>query len=141
MRYQAFDFSQIRSARWLVKADEGLQTESKTSLGADDLFEMANLFPGTTGLPMTVWVGPRGNSRHDVRVKVDMLHGNHMDPSNTAVVGLRPTPHIITGTLSQDDENAVYQWISLNIALLLDYWEGAIGPSQLVRGLKGLPAA
>jgi hypothetical protein len=32
----------------------------------DDLFEMANLFPRTTGLPMTVWVSPRGIARHDV---------------------------------------------------------------------------
>ncbi len=36
---------------------------------SDELFEMANLFPRTTGLPMTVWVSPRGNARHDVRVK------------------------------------------------------------------------
>lgn len=42
----------------------------------DDLFEMANLFPRTTGLPMTVWVSPHGNARHDVRVKVNMAHGN-----------------------------------------------------------------
>jgi hypothetical protein len=39
---------------------------------ADDLFQMANLFPRTTGLPVTVWVSPRGNARHDVRVKVNM---------------------------------------------------------------------
>jgi hypothetical protein len=31
---------------------------------SDELFEMANLFPRTTGLPMTVWVSPRGNTRH-----------------------------------------------------------------------------
>jgi hypothetical protein len=43
-----------------------------TERDADALFEMANLFPGTTGLPMTVWVSPRGNARHDVRVKVNM---------------------------------------------------------------------
>ncbi len=34
----------------------------------DELFEMANLYPDTTGLPMTVWVSPRGNARHDIRV-------------------------------------------------------------------------
>ena len=44
----------------------------------DDLFEMANLFPVTTGLPMTMWVSPRGNARHDLRVKVHMAHGNQM---------------------------------------------------------------
>jgi hypothetical protein len=42
----------------------------------DELFEMANLFARTTGLPMTVWVSPRGNARHDVRVKANMTHGN-----------------------------------------------------------------
>ena len=42
----------------------------------EGLFEVANLFPRTTGLPMTVWVSPRGNARHDLRVKVDMTYGN-----------------------------------------------------------------
>src|SRR5215472_9074543 len=32
-----------------------------------DLFEMANLYPDTTGLPMTVWVSPRGNARSRCR--------------------------------------------------------------------------
>jgi hypothetical protein len=68
---------------------------------ADELFEMANLFPRTTGLPMTVWVSPRGNARHNVRVKVNMTHGNQMTVSNTAVVGVRPAPHFIAGQLSR----------------------------------------
>jgi hypothetical protein len=51
-----------------------------------DPFEMANLYPDETGLPMTVWVSPRGTARHDVRVKVNMTHDNHMTISNTAVV-------------------------------------------------------
>jgi hypothetical protein len=47
-----------------------------------DLFEMANLYPDTTGLPMTVWVSPRGNTRHDVRVEVDTTDGNQMNIAN-----------------------------------------------------------
>jgi hypothetical protein len=46
---------------------------------SDELFEMANLFPRTTGLPMTVWVSPRGNTRHQVRVKLNMSPGDQMD--------------------------------------------------------------
>jgi hypothetical protein len=61
---------------------------------SNELFEMANLFPRTTGLPMTVWVSPRGNARHDVRVKVNITHGNQMTVSNTAW-GVRPAPHLI----------------------------------------------
>ena len=70
-----------------------------TEREADELFEMANLFPRTTGLPMTIWVSPRGNARHDARVKVNMTHGDQMNIANTAVVGARPTPHVIAGHL------------------------------------------
>ena len=103
------------------------QAESET----EDLFEMANLFPATTGLPMTVWVSPRENARHDVRVKVHMTHGNQMNPANTAVVAVRPAPRITAGRLSPDDERAVFQWISLNEAALVAYWDGQIDTIQL----------
>ena len=88
----------------------------------DELFEMANLFPRTTGLAMTVWVSPRGNTRHDVRVKVNMTHGDQMNIANTAVVGVRPTPHVIVGQLSPDDQRAVFEWVSLNTAALVSSW-------------------
>src|ERR1700682_2008091 len=89
-------------------------SEQANAITSDELFEMANLYPRTTGLPMTVWVGPRGNARHDVRIKVNMSHGNQMNVDNTAVVGVRPVPRLIAGRLSPDDEQAVFQWVSLN---------------------------
>jgi hypothetical protein len=107
----------------------------------DELFEMANLFPRTTGLPMTVWVSPRGNARHDVRVKVNMTHGNQMTISNTAVVGVRPTPHVITGQFSSSDEQAIFEWVALNADALVEYWEGRIDTIQLGQALKRLPSS
>jgi hypothetical protein len=56
-----------------------------------DLFEMANLSPALTGLPMVVWVSERRRARHDVRIKVHMAHGRQMSVSNTATVAVRPT--------------------------------------------------
>jgi hypothetical protein len=41
-----------------VAPEEIVETE------AEDLFEMANLYPDITGLPVTVWVSPRGAARH-----------------------------------------------------------------------------
>jgi hypothetical protein len=76
---------------------------------ADELFEMANLFPRTTGLAMTVWVSPRGNARHDVRVQVNTTHGDQMNIAHTAVVRRCPTPHVITGHLTPDDRQAVFE--------------------------------
>ena len=122
-----------------MKAYEVASGSADDRSDAADLFEMANLFPATTGLPMTVWVSPRGTSRHDIRVKVNLTHGNQMNPSNTAVVGVRPSLHIIAASLPPDDEKAAFQWISLNVAALLAYWEGEIDTIQLGRALKALP--
>ena len=114
-------------------------SDGSEALENEDLFEMANLFPRATGLPMTVWVSPRGNARHDVRVKVNMTHGNQMNATNTAVVGLRPAPHMIAGRLSPEDERAVFQWVSLNSDALVAYWDGQIDTIQLGSLLKSLP--
>jgi hypothetical protein len=85
---------------------------------------------------MTVWVSPRGNARHNVRVKVNMTHGDQMTISNTAVVGVRPSPHIITGQLSSRDEQAVFEWVALNTDALIEYREGRIDTIQLGQALK-----
>jgi hypothetical protein len=104
----------------------------------DDLFEMANLFPRTTGLPMTVWVSPRGNAQHDIRVKVNRTHGNQMNISDTAVVGVGPSPHVILDGLSPKDETAVLDWVALNTDALVAYWDGQIDTVQLGQRLKPL---
>ena len=115
---------------WIEAGQRGMSEAS------EDLFEMANLYPATTGLPMTVWVSPKGNARHDVRVKVNMTHGNQMTVSNTAVVGVRPAPHLIAGQLSPDDRQAVFVWVALNADALVEYWEGRIDTIQLGQALK-----
>jgi hypothetical protein len=107
---------------------------------SDELFEMANLFPRTTGLPVTVWVSPRGNACHDVRVKVNMTDRNQMTISNTAVVGVRPTPQVITGQFSPSDEQAIFEWLALNADALVEYWEGRVDTIQLGQALKRLPS-
>jgi len=111
-----------------------------TEPDADELFEMANLFPRTTGLPMTVWVSPRGNSRHDVRVKVNTTHGDHMNIANTAVVVVRPSPQLIAGHLSPDDQRVVFEWISLNTAAIVEYSDGRIDTIELGQLLKRVPS-
>lgn len=107
----------------------------------DELFEMANLYPRTTGLPMTVWVSLRGNARHDVRIKVNTTHGNQMTIDQTAVVSVRPVPRMIAGRLSPMDRQAVFSWILLNEAALIAYWDGNIDTLELVQTLKALPAS
>ena len=114
-----------------------MQEVAKTD--GDELFEMANLFPRTTGLPMTLWVSPRGNARHDVRVKVNMTHGDQMNIANTAIIGVRPNPYLIAGHLSPDDQRAVFEWVSLNTDAIVDYWDGRIDTIELGELLKRFP--
>jgi hypothetical protein len=111
------------------------------TITSDELFELANLYPRTTGLPMTIWVGPRGNARHDVRIKVNTVHGDRMTIDNTAVVAVRPLPHVISGRLSTDDQRAVFAWITLNANAIIAYWDGSIDTAELVQSLKPLPPA
>jgi hypothetical protein len=125
--------------RSAVKVSQAV-CEGADSPDSDELFEMANLFPRTTGLPMTVWVSTRRNARHDVRIKVHMTHGNQMNPANTPVVGVRPAPHLIVGQLSPDDQRAVFQWVSINAASLIAYWDGQIDTIELGNRLQPLPS-
>ena len=97
-----------------------------------DLFELANLFPRTTGLPMTVWVSPRGYAQHDAWVKVNTTHGQRADIANSAVVGIRPAPRLIEGNLNSADLAAVSEWINRNRDALIEYWDGNIDTSELI---------
>ena len=105
----------------------------------EDIFHMTNLSPRMTGLPMSVWVSPRGNARHDVRIKVNMSHGRNMSVDNTAVVALRPRPRVVAGRLSSDDQRAVTEWIALNLAAIVGYWNEELETDEFLQRLTRLP--
>ena len=100
---------------------------------------MTNLSPRMTGLPMAIWVSPRGNARHDVRIKVNMTHGNRMNFDDTAVVAVRPTPRVLAGRLSSGDRRAVVEWLRLNYDSIIAYWDDQIDTGQFIERLKTIP--
>jgi hypothetical protein len=104
-----------------------------------DLYELANLYPAETGLPMTVWASPRGHARHGVRVKVCRVHGPRMTIDDTAEVAVRPAPRLVAGQLSPEDMRVVADWLRLNEAALVDYWEVTIGTVEFAGRLQRLP--
>lgn len=114
-----------------------LQQEKDASV---DLFTMTNLYPRRTGLPMTVWVSPRGGARHAARIKVNMQHGERMTIGNTAVVRLRPAPAVIAGKLSASDRLLIFTWIAMNEAALIEHWNGLIDGGDLIERLRPVPA-
>jgi hypothetical protein len=68
-----------------------------------------------------------------------MTHCDQMNIANTAIVGVRPVPHTIAGRLSRGDERVVFEWISLNTAAIVEYWDGRIDTIELGQLLKRLP--
>jgi hypothetical protein len=40
------------------------------SAAEGDLFQVTNVYPRTSGLPMTVWMSPRGRAGHDARIEI-----------------------------------------------------------------------
>jgi len=113
---------------------------SNADLGYEsvDPYEMANLYPRETGLPMTVWAGPKGGARHDARVKVCRSHGNRMDVEGLASVSVRPTHELVAGSLTSADLKAVQAWIALNTDALIGYWDGDLGTGEFVQALRKL---
>jgi hypothetical protein len=105
---------------------------------AEAPYEMVNLVPRMTGLPMTIWAQPRGGARHDVRVKVNRRHGRSMIIADAASVAVRPAPRLAAGTLSPADLRTVSEWIRLNEAVLVDYWDFRIDTDEFLQRLKPL---
>jgi hypothetical protein len=102
-------------------------------------YDMVNLFPDDTGLPMVVWASERGYARRDVRLKVCETHGTRMLPGNLATVAVRPAPRLVSGRLSAADLRAVIEWIKLNEAALVDLWEYRISGIEFGRRTQRLP--
>ena len=97
---------------------EGTQDDS------DLLFEMANLVQRDTGLPFVVWISPKGNARHDVRVKVSP--SPKAVPSEMVSVAIRPNVHVVEGKMSASDLKLLSRWVELNRDVLVRYWDGDI---------------
>lgn len=108
----------------------------ETPAEEEDFFLMSNLRPKHTGLPMVVWVSNRGNARHDARVKVCRKPGDRIDVDDMAVVGIRPAPTLIEGPLDNASLKLVQDWIRLNEATLISYWNSELDSIDLGLALK-----
>ena len=56
-------------------AQRGGGSSGMSDIAEEELYEMVNLPPRLTGLPMTVWARPHGHAQYDVSIKVNMAPG------------------------------------------------------------------
>jgi hypothetical protein len=101
-------------------------------------FLMASLRPATTGLPMVVWVSERGLARHDFAGQGQhgawptgavRQHGDRRGAPGAAPVAGQPPAA---------DLQAVSEWIRLNEAALVAYWDCQIDTAELIQWLRPL---
>lgn len=105
----------------------------------DELYLMASLHPRDTGLPRMVWASPRGGARHDARLKVSAVPGDRLQLEDAPVIALRPEPRLLHGELDAAELRAICAWATLNLELLVDYWEDRATTFDLVHRLRRLP--
>jgi hypothetical protein len=111
-----------------------------TLLTSDDLFEMVNLRGRSTGLPMNIWIGPRGGAHHAARIKVQGDHREKFDRNDLAVVSVEDDPpQLVEGELSAEDLELVRRYVVLNRAAILDHWREETDGVELTRALRPLP--
>jgi hypothetical protein len=103
-------------------------------LTEDELYTMVNLRSRSTGLPMNIWIGPRGHARHAARIKVQMDHRTKFDLNRLAVIGIDPI-ELIEGRLSTDDLVMIGRYITLNRQAILDHWNEKTDGVELARAL------
>lgn len=104
------------------------------------LYEMSNLRPNETGLPMVVWVNPNtGRERHGPRIKVQTQHGNKVSPDKMTAVGFSRDGSVTNfGGLSDKDFDLVKTFINKNIDILLKLWDDEISPAEFIRDMKSI---
>jgi hypothetical protein len=112
----------------------------QTTITDDELFFMVNVRGRSSGLPMNVWIGPRGHARHAARIKVQMDHREQFDVDNLAVIGVvDDPPEVKEGRLDAADLELVRRYIALNRAAILDHWREQTDGVELSRALQRLP--
>jgi hypothetical protein len=105
----------------------------------DQLFLMVNVRGRSSGLPMNIWIGPRGHARHAARVKVQVNHHERFEPDNLAVVSVEDPPQVIEGHLDAADLDQVRRYIALNRQAILEHWAEQTDGIELGRALRPLP--
>jgi len=114
-------------------------TKAEKLLGVifeDSLFEMSNISPRDTNLPVVVWVFEKGKSKHGPRVKV-MTHPGKMNLAETVSISVSDNPEVVAGEkLDPEIFNLVKKWVILNKKVLLDYWNNKLYTIDMLKGLK-----
>ncbi|HEY7297208.1 MAG TPA: hypothetical protein VH684_04660 [Xanthobacteraceae bacterium] len=117
-----------------VVVDQGLADQ----LAERELLEeMVSYRKDVTGVDHTVFISPKGHTRHGPRIKLAIDPPDSVDPrGKTASVAINDGAVVAGESVGAAVLDQVRRFIDLNRAALLDYWEYRIDTEQLRRRLK-----
>ena len=102
------------------------------------LEEMVSYRKNVTGVDNTIFISPKGNTRHAPRIKLAIDPPDSVDPrSNTASIAIADGT-VVAGDVPSALLEQVRGFVDANRGVLLDYWEYRIDTEALRRRLKSV---
>ena len=95
----------------------------------DELEEMVSYRKNVTGIDHTIFISPRGHAAHGPQVKVAIDPPDSVDPRST--IATITFDGAVIGVIDPQLARQVHQFIDVNRAVLLDYWNYKIDADQL----------
>ena len=114
----------------------------KTAFERDELAErelleeMVSYSKKTTGVDNTVFISPKGFTRHAARIKVAINPPDSVDPRDETASIMIDGCKVVAGKVSAKLLRQVQEFIELNRDVLLDCWNYKINTEQLQERLK-----
>lgn len=109
-------------------------------LAVKELFEeMVSYRKDVTGVDHTVFISPKGHVRHGPRIKVAIDPPDRIDPrGDTSAIAIGDGDVVAGPDVKPELLAQVRQFVALNRAVLLDYWEYRIDTEQLRQRLRSI---
>jgi hypothetical protein len=121
----------------------GLQTV-ETVFDRDELAErellqeMVSVTKAETGVDNTIWISPKGNTRHAPRIKLAIDPPDSFDPRGETASIMIDDGKVVAGEVPSKLRKQVRKFLDLNRDVLLEYWDYRIGTKQLFERLRSI---
>jgi hypothetical protein len=102
------------------------------------LEEMVSYRKAVTGVDNTIFISPKGNTRHAARIKLAIEPPDSIDPrSKTASISIGDAA-VVAGDVPARLLDQVRRFLEVNRDVLLDHWEYRIDTEELRRRLRSV---
>jgi hypothetical protein len=106
-------------------------------LAEEELLEhMASFRKDTTGVDNTIWISPKGRTRHAACIKVAIDPPDSLNVISQTTAVAAHDGSVAEGQIPIPILRQVQEFVNLNRDVIFDYWEERIDTRQLDRRLR-----